>query len=1075
MIEPERRTFADNQRGNTVADAIRAFAAYSGDRWPIAIATGYFDLSGFSIIADALEAAPSVRMLLGTEPHPPRARRSHAQRLGAAEPVEEAVRQLESALLVERDLLPFDAATAAAIERLRAFLRRPTTEIRLYRERFLHGKAFVFGHEAGVIAGSANFTANGLVHNLELDLGQYEPERAQQVRAWFDELWERAEPYDLAALFAARTAPFEPYEIYLRMLYELYGEERELHEEPPRPAPGIAALRLASFQRLGVLRAQRILDRYGGVLIADGVGLGKTFIAGELLRHTVKDSGQRALLVTPASLRDSTWERFLSRYQLYVENVSYQELAADAQVGVPASEGGPAERRPHLDARADEYRLVVVDEAHAFRNPETFHYRALRRLMAAGATPKHLVLLTATPVNNSLLDLYHQVMLFARHEAAFADVGIPNLRQRFATALKQDVDELSPHLLFPVLDAISVRRTRRHVQRYYADEEFGDPPQRISFPRPHLRSCHYTLGTALPGFFDEVADALEHRLTLAVYRADSYRLQPVETGRQEVLAALLRSQLLKRFESSLGAFRTTLGRLARSHDAFLERLDRGVVLTREIDPADAADDLDDEMIAAFTDGDLMPAPASLYDVKKLRTDVIADRGILGDLIARAESVPPERDPKLVALLAVLQRLGQAAERDDRKVILFSYFADTVEYVRARLDNLDGDTLGPYRRRYVTVTGSESPDERQRIVWGFAPRSSEAPAGADDDRYDLVVATDALAEGQNLQQAGRVINFDLPWNPMRLVQRNGRVDRLNSPHADVYLYSFFPEDELDHLLRLEERLRTKIAQANAAVGVETPPLPGAPAAERVFADVEERIRAIHDEDERVIEAEEDVIDAFSGEVFREELRQALLQGRGPELRAMPWGAGSGQRKAGEQGVVFAARVSEERHWRFVPFGGDAALRNDLLGLLDIARCDPGTERHLPDDALARVYLLWARARQDIHASYMGRLDPLSRQAAVPKAQRDAVTLLQSVAIADAAEAIAKLQVPWPQHIARQLRRILRGLEAGTHPDHVASEVIALVEAEGLRAPSGAATPPPIVPEDVHLVCWQVVRN
>lgn len=483
----ERRSFADNRGEQTVAEAIRRFGEYDAHRWPLSIATGYFDLGGFSVIADTLEAAPAVRVLLGVEPHPPRAQRHRDEAGPSAEGIGAGVRQLEDALVLERDLMPFDVTTTRQIERLITFLARPSSEVRIYRERFLHGKAFVFGHEAGVIAGSANFTAAGLLHNLELDLAQYEPERVSKVSAWFEGLWAGAQPFDLAAVFAARTDAFDPYSIYLRMLLELYGDEPELREEERGVAP-VGAMRLASFQRLGVLRAERILAKYRGVLIADGVGLGKTFVAGDLLRRAIQSEGVRTLLVTPASLRDSIWESFLRRFQLGVENVSYQELASDQQVGEPPRPGDPDRRQPKLAAKSDEYRLIVVDEAHAFRNPDTFHYKALRRLMAAGGTKKGLVLLTATPVNNSLWDLYYQLMLFARHEAAFAESGVPSLYELIAATHRTNPADLTPHALFPVLDAVSVRRTRHH-ETLLLGRAHRRPAASNSLPRaeaPHM-------------------------------------------------------------------------------------------------------------------------------------------------------------------------------------------------------------------------------------------------------------------------------------------------------------------------------------------------------------------------------------------------------------------------------------------------------------------------------------------------------------------------------------------------------------------------------------------------------------
>lgn len=198
----ERRTFADNRHGNTVAEAIRAAATYFGHNHPISIATGYFDLGGFEAIEDVLANAPLVRILLGAEPKPP------LKRLllpGESEPdIGRALQEVEEELRADRDLLPFSAEAHDLLARFLAFLRRPQVEVRRYTLEFLHGKAFVFGDEAGALAGSANFTKKGLTQNLELVIGQYDPEAVRRVRRWFDELWEQAEPYDLAAVYEGR-------------------------------------------------------------------------------------------------------------------------------------------------------------------------------------------------------------------------------------------------------------------------------------------------------------------------------------------------------------------------------------------------------------------------------------------------------------------------------------------------------------------------------------------------------------------------------------------------------------------------------------------------------------------------------------------------------------------------------------------------------------------------------------------------------------------------------------------------------------------------------------------------------
>ena len=1084
----ERREFVDNRSGNTVADAISQAAAYFGNSREVAIATGYFNLGGFAVIADALEAAPGVRILLGSEPGAPRPRRSvlpgtppAGQRLG------ERLSALRQSLEADRDLVPFERDQVGNVRRLLRFLERPTTQIRLYRAEFLHGKAFIFGDEAGVIAGSANFTAAGLLHNLELDLGQYNPEQVKKARSWFDDLWDAAEPFDLAGLYRGRESEYDPYVIYLRMLYELYGAElsEEVAELPTTPG---ATLQLTEFQQLGVRRALRILDHWGGVLIADGVGLGKTFTAGGLIEFHLQAKGWRVLVIAPASLRDSNWEHFLATHTRYaVEVISYQELANDIQVGDPPQPGELDSRRKHLDLDASEYRCIVVDEAHAFRSSETTYYRALRRLMAAGGVDKRLILLTATPVNNSLWDLYWQLLLFARTESRFAEIGIINLRDHIYKALALDLEALTPAHLFPLLDAVSVRRTRTHIKQFFPGATLNTPdgPVPLVFPQPVLHRVDYEAARPADAtgdhFFDDVVAAIGGGLFMARYQPDLFRLKAADddgdgTKAQRVTSALLLSQLLKRFESSLLAFRITLSKMIGSHERFLEILERGFIAVPRISPDAFDEGLDDEDLDRLLADDPNARPASEYDAPSLRDQVVADRDLLAGLLARAATIGFDDDPKLETLLDMLEEIeAQAGHADERKVVLFSYFADTIDYVHAFLESTADPRIAPYRGRLGVTTGAISSDTRQRTVWSFVPLSSDAPAGF-SDTIDLLLSTDVLAEGQNLQQCGVAINFDLPWNPMRLVQRNGRVDRIGSKHSEVQLYTFFP-DELNELLDLEATLRRKIAQANAAVGVDSPPIPELAAVDVVFADTRADIERIAADDASIIDEKEQQLDAFSGEVFREELRQALMRERGDELMALPWGIGSGFEVAGERapggtGVVFAARAGSRIEWRFVPLE-DGDLSSDRLQLLGRARCTPETLRHLPDDLRDQLFTLWDRAREDILRDRQDELDPAKRFASVPKAQRDAVALLTESMTIDQAvldQGIEALQVPWPLTVSRQLRSILDQTDASRAAK--GEQIVAFIQQEGLRAPR-LVVEPPISRDDIHLVCYQAV--
>jgi hypothetical protein len=701
--------------------------------------------------------------------------------------------------------------------------------------------------------------------------------------------------------------------------------------------------------------------------------------------------------------------------------------------------------------------------------------------MAAGGVEKRLVLLTATPVNNSLWDLYWQLLLFARTESRFAEIGIPNLREYIGRALGLDLEALSPAHLFPLMDAVSVRRTRSHIKRFFPGATLTTPfgVVTIEFPEPRLHRVGYE--SARPAdaasaseYFGQVEAAIDGGLTMARYQPDLYRRDSKGASAQQVTSQLLLSQLLKRFESSLEAFRRTLGKMIESHDRFLAVLDHGFVAQPRVSPDVFDEGLDEDELDRLLAEDPNARPISEYVASDMRAAVEADRELLGSLLRRALTIQDDDDPKIEALLDVLDAVAsRATHADERKVVVFSYFADTIQYLDRLLGATGDQRIGPYGDRMAAITGALSSEARQQATWSFVPRSAGAREGT-VDTVDLLLSTDVLAEGQNLQQCGTVVNFDLPWNPMRVVQRNGRVDRIGSPHSIVHLHTFFPDRDLDALLDLEAKLRRKIAHAIAAVGVETGVLPGDLSVERVFDDTRVEIERIAAEDATIIDEKEAELDAFSGEVFREELRQALIGGRERDLRELPWGIGSGFTSDRPSGVVFAGRAGSRVEWRLVPVP-DGDLLADRLHLLGTARCSPGMARMLPDDVRDQLYALWERARAAILQDRLDELDPAKRAQRVPKAQRDAVDLLTASYIVgeDVVNRVVEaLQVPWPLTIARELRQIL------DHPDATpgakAEQIVAYVEGEGLRAPQ-LTIDPPIGRDDIHLVCYQVVTQ
>ncbi len=896
----------------------------------------------------------------------------------------------------------------------------------------------------------------------------------------------------LASIFEARYLPHSPYLIYLRMLWERYGAEVE------QEASDGAGIHLTGFQQDGVWRAQRILEDKHGVLVADGVGLGKTFIAGELIRKAVRERRQRVLLVSPAALRDGPWRAFLEREQLGVKNLSYEELSADRQVNAKGD-------GDHLIFDKDEYAMVVIDEAQAYRNPDAQRAGVLRKLLE-GTPPKDLVLLTATPVNNSLWDLYYLLAYFIRNDAAFAHAGIRSLKEHFGEAMALDPDDLSPDKLFDVLDVVAVRRTRHFVKRYYPNEtvRIGGQDVPIRFPVPQVRRVAYDLEDVLPGFFERFAHALdcgegecEHApavadcpvLRLARYVPSKYLRSGHAESFELQLAGLLRSGLLKRFESSAHAFALTCERMADSHDAFLEILDSGWVVKGSALTDWMATDSDQFDVDALDEEDRQPA--AMYDVEALRADVLTDRDLLRAFAAEARAVALESDPKLGALVdELIEILAQAdeegltpsAQRDDRKVIIFSYYADTVDWVADYLGRaLAGDErLIAYRDRLAVISGKRG--DRADVLWGFAPRTTDAPVGHNEDRFDLLLTTDVLAEGVNLQQARHIINYDLPWNPMRIVQRHGRIDRIGSPHDRVYLRCFFPDVQLDALLRLEERLQRKIAQAAASVGVEGEIIPGSKTGEVTFADTREEILALRREDATLLELGGEKGDAYSGEAFRQELRKGLRPSSpfNAAVRGLAWGLGSGLARVGAvRGFVFCARVGNHPspQFRYVAYeeGAEPEIIADTLTCLYQAEATPETERVLDEDTHERAYDAWARARRHIFEQWQKATDPRNLQPKVPKTMRDAAALLRSYPPADLSQAeverlIDAVEAPYGARIEKMIREAARGDEP---PAKLAVALAAKIKDLGLERPAPVAALPLIELDDVHLVCWLAI--
>ncbi|MBM3476800.1 MAG: helicase, partial [Armatimonadetes bacterium] len=610
----------------------------------------------------------------------------------------------------------------------------------------------------------------------------------------------------------------------------------------------------------------------------------------------------------------------------------------------------------------------------------------------------------------------------------------------------------------------------------------------------------------LPGFFEELEEALmpeegAPQLTMARYSPTRYALEregdttSVETPDdraapyERLIVGLLRSALLKRFESSVHAFARTCARMVETHERFLWALDQGYVaraeVLAELEDVDSDEALEELLRERGQD------EADRYEAEALAGDVQRDRDLLQSWAEAAGRVTPQEDPKLAALVEQLARIAQQAQKDGldetdrrnkRKVLIFSYYADTVDWIEGFLNAkvAEDERLRCYEGRIASVASDDSRGgtSRRQAIYGFAPVSTEAPPGQ-EDRFDILVCTDVLAEGMNLQQCRHVINYDLPWNPMRIVQRNGRIDRIGSPYDRVYARCVFPDEKLNEMLDLEGRIRGKLAQAAVTVSPDTPPIPDAPTGEQVYADSREEIERLLAEAPTLLESAGEDPSAYSGEEYRQELSRGMER-HGDTVKRLPWAAGSGYLAEGKRrGWAFCARVGDTPRLRFVPADGSNVVRDTLVCLKHFT-CERDTERHLPHELARGAYDAWARARADILEEWTKATDPANLQPRVPRVFREMAEHLlryppHDMTTEEVDAILERLEAPWPRRTQDAFRTAFTPDADGCDPYEVSRLIVAKV-GELALTPYRAPEPlPPIDEDQIMLICWMAVSG
>jgi superfamily II DNA or RNA helicase len=709
-----------------------------------------------------------------------------------------------------------------------------------------------------VITGNCPFTTEGLGltpgNQFSLIQCSEQPEESAVLGAWFTSLWNTlpgAEQHKAAFLARLQSLvdPKPPSLIYFLVLFHVFkdlGDELD-EERIVKSATGIRNTtvwkKLYKFQRDGVVGAIDKLERLGGCIIADSVGLGKTFEALAIIKY-YELRNDRVLVLVPKRLRDN--------WTLYKANDRRNFLAADRfnydvlnHTDLPRDSGTSGDiDLAHVNW--GNYDLVVIDESHNFRNKsthsthETRYDRLMRRIIKEGVKTR-VLMLTATPVNNRLADLKNQIAFVTEaDDTALVDQGIlsveATVRQaqlQFNRWLALEEAERRPARLidmlgfdyFKLLDLLTIARSRKHVEKYYGTRETGRFPER-------LKPINIKPDVDKAGEFRSVREINNEirRLNLSAYAPLRYVLPHRQAAydakystqirggesffrqvdREESLVHLLRVNVLKRMESSVTSFALTLTRQLADVQATLGKIEAHEEAVEEIDIADV--DVDDPAFESLLVGRKVKVLLKDVDRIRWRQDLIEDRNRLATLYSAAKQVGAARDAKLDALRDVIRCKGrQPLNPGNRKLLVFTAFADTAHYLYGELAAWALEELGLHSA-LVTGAGHNQttlPGLRKdftSIITAFSPRSKERPEDlAEEGEVDLLIATDCISEGQNLQDCDTVVNFDIHWNPVRIIQRFGRIDRIGSQNERIQLINFWPNIELEEYINLEQRV------------------------------------------------------------------------------------------------------------------------------------------------------------------------------------------------------------------------------------------------------------------------------
>ena len=796
------KTFFTNEPGRTLLDRFKKTLRANTKYFDVLV--GYFRISGFYLLYDALEDIEKIRVLVGISVDKPVYNLFQKGQKEIAFSSFEAREHIKNKLIEElensEDLKEIEEGALKFIE----FVKNGKLEIRVYPKANIHAKVYIIRKDpeisedfGKVITGSSNFTQSGLIDNLEFNVELKNYADVKFALDKFEELWNESIPLNEEFVEDIKKKTWindslTPYDLYLKFLYEYLKDKINLDKENLSDEIDYPeGFKLLEYQKEAVIDAKNKIEQFGGVFLSDVVGLGKTYISVLL----AKELGGRNLVIAPPHLVDY-WESVFLDF------------------GVPAKVISSGKLDEILEYNHTKFKNIFIDEAHRFRNEDTQSYEKLHQL----AQGKRVILISATPYNNRPKDIANLIFLFQKRKNS----TIPTIRdlEHFFNALEnrlknidrirerekylKEVKKVSRLMREKVLKYIMVRRTRKEILEYFGKDL---KKQGLTFPTvKEPKKVYYTFDEYVDSLFNETLKFIKSFGYVRYYPLNFLKKPLKENDpllvSQKNLKGFMKTRLLKRLESSFEAFKKSLKNFIASYESFLKMYENGTVyISKQVNVYDYLEnDREDELLELIERGEKEVHVYKSEDFKpEFKEKLEEDLKFLKEIYSKWEVI--SYDPKIEKLKELINQ----EKLKNKKVILFTEFIDTAEYLQKELKNILGDKLFVY-------SSKSSKEDRKKIERNFDPNNRNP-----EDTISFLITTDALAEGINLHRSNIVINYDIPWNPTKVLQRIGRINRVGTKHKYIYVYNFFPASQIEENIGLEASALAKLQAFHHALG------------------------------------------------------------------------------------------------------------------------------------------------------------------------------------------------------------------------------------------------------------------